>query len=40
MVDLDICGPSIPKLMAVEGEEVVNTQYGWTPLRYKHVYVC
>ena len=34
MVDLDICGPSIPKLLAVEGEKVVDSPYGWIPLRY------
>ena len=34
VVDLDICGPSIPKLMGVEGSEVVNSQYGWMPLKY------
>ena len=35
-VDLDICGPSIPQLMAVQGQEVVNSQYGWIPLRSVH----
>ena len=32
IVDLDICGPSIPKLLHVEKLTVVNTEYGWTPL--------
>ncbi|XP_033115477.1 cytosolic Fe-S cluster assembly factor NUBP2 homolog [Anneissia japonica] len=36
LVDVDICGPSISKLMAVEGAKVVNTQYGWTPLKSPH----
>ncbi|XP_064400343.1 cytosolic Fe-S cluster assembly factor Nubp2 homolog 2-like isoform X2 [Halichondria panicea] len=36
ILDLDICGPSIPKLLAVEGQAVVNSQYGWTPLRSPH----
>ena len=36
IVDLDICGPSVPKLMAVEGGRVVNSQYGWIPLKYVH----
>ncbi|XP_071959764.1 cytosolic Fe-S cluster assembly factor nubp1-A-like [Antedon mediterranea] len=36
LVDLDICGPSISKLMAVDGEKVMNTQYGWTPLKSPH----
>jgi len=34
IVDLDICGPSVPKLMAVEGESIINSQYGWMPLKY------
>ena len=33
MVDLDICGPSVPKLMSVDGGAVVNGPYGWVPLR-------
>lgn len=33
ILDLDICGPSIPKMMAVEEMGVVNTQYGWIPLK-------
>ncbi|RMX58026.1 hypothetical protein pdam_00020405 [Pocillopora damicornis] len=33
LVDLDICGPSVPKLMAVEGQQVINSPYGWTPLK-------
>ena len=33
VVDLDICGPSIPKLMSVEDDAVVNGPYGWVPLR-------
>ena len=32
-MDVDICGPSVPKLMRVEGQEVVNSQYGWQPLK-------
>lgn len=34
IVDLDICGPSVPKLMGVQGQSVVNSQYGWVPIRY------
>ena len=33
LVDLDICGPSIPQLMSVAGEQVVSSEYGWTPLK-------
>lgn len=36
LVDLDICGPSIPKLMAIDGQQVVNSPYGWMPLRSPH----
>lgn len=36
LVDLDICGPSVPKLMAVEGKQVINSPYGWTPLKSPH----
>ena len=32
-MDLDICGPSVPKLMAVEEMDVINSQYGWIPLK-------
>ena len=32
MVDLDICGPSVPKLLSTEGQVVVNTDYGWKTL--------
>lgn len=36
LVDLDICGPSVPKLMAVEGKQVINSPYGWNPLKSPH----
>jgi len=31
--DLDICGPSIPHLLAVEGQQIIQTPYGWQPLK-------
>ena len=34
LVDVDICGPSAPKLMKVENKEVVNSQYGWMPPKW------
>ena len=37
IVDLDICGPSVPKLLGVEGQSVVSSQYGWVPIRYVYV---
>ncbi|KJE93215.1 cytosolic Fe-S cluster assembling factor nbp35 [Capsaspora owczarzaki ATCC 30864] len=36
IVDLDICGPSVPKLLGVEGMPVVNSEYGWLPLKSPH----
>ena len=34
IVDLDICGPSVPKLLGVQGQSVINSEYGWVPIRY------
>ena len=34
VVDLDICGPSIPTLLQVRDQAVINSQYGWKPLVY------
>ncbi|OWF54112.1 cytosolic Fe-S cluster assembly factor NUBP2 homolog [Mizuhopecten yessoensis] len=36
VIDLDICGPSVPKLLGVEGKPIVNSQYGWKPLVSPH----
>jgi Mrp family chromosome partitioning ATPase len=33
VLDVDICGPSIPKLLKVEKGEVVNSQWGWMPVK-------
>ncbi|XP_019851940.1 PREDICTED: cytosolic Fe-S cluster assembly factor NUBP1 homolog [Amphimedon queenslandica] len=33
IADLDICGPSIPKLLQVDGQSVVSSEYGWQPLQ-------
>jgi Mrp family chromosome partitioning ATPase len=33
ILDVDICGPSIPRLLNVEGRQVVDTPYGWIPVR-------
>jgi Mrp family chromosome partitioning ATPase len=32
ILDLDICGPSVPAIMGVAGQQVVNTEYGWKAL--------
>jgi len=31
VLDVDICGPSIPKLMGVESKQIINSEYGWVP---------
>eukprot|EP00002_Diphylleia_rotans_P016908 TRINITY_DN3286_c0_g1_i1.p1 TRINITY_DN3286_c0_g1~~TRINITY_DN3286_c0_g1_i1.p1 ORF type:complete len:284 (-),score=52.59 TRINITY_DN3286_c0_g1_i1:468-1319(-) len=32
LLDVDICGPSIPKIMGLEGEEVHQSNAGWSPV--------
>ncbi|CAI6012206.1 unnamed protein product [Closterium sp. NIES-65] len=32
LLDIDICGPSIPRLMGVEGEEIHASASGWSPV--------
>ena len=32
VVDLDICGPSIPLMLGVQHEKIVNSEYGWKPV--------
>jgi Mrp family chromosome partitioning ATPase len=34
LLDLDLCGPSIPTLMRVRSTEIVDSPYGWLPLEY------
>lgn len=36
VLDVDICGPSIPQLLSVQGQKVINTQWGWKPLQSRH----
>lgn len=31
-MDIDICGPSIPRMMGVENEEVRKSNFGWSPV--------
>ena len=33
ILDVDICGPSCAKMLGVEGSDVVNTEYGWQPVK-------
>lgn len=32
LLDIDICGPSIPKMLGLEGEEVHQSSAGWSPV--------
>ena len=32
LMDIDICGPSIPKIMGCESEEIHQSNSGWTPI--------
>lgn len=31
-MDIDICGPSVPKMLGLEGEEVHQSSTGWSPV--------
>eukprot|EP01083_Nonionella_stella_P117417 349908_1 len=35
ILDIDICGPSIARMMGVENEQVHKSQFGWTPVYRK-----
>eukprot|EP00803_Ostreobium_quekettii_P004502 evm.model.scf_1415.1 EVM.evm.TU.scf_1415.1 scf_1415:8909-9970(-) len=32
LLDIDICGPSVPKMLGLEGEEVHQSAAGWSPV--------
>ena len=32
LLDIDICGPSIPKMLGLEGEEIHSSASGWSPV--------
>ena len=32
VLDIDICGPSIPRVMGLEGEQVHQSGSGWSPV--------
>ncbi|KAJ1909970.1 cytosolic Fe-S cluster assembly factor nbp35, partial [Tieghemiomyces parasiticus] len=32
VVDIDVCGPSIPKIMGLENEQIHQTMAGWSPV--------
>lgn len=31
-MDIDVCGPSVPKIMGVEGEQIHQSNAGWSPV--------
>lgn len=32
LLDIDICGPSAPKMLGLEGQEVHQSAMGWSPV--------
>jgi len=32
LLDIDICGPSIPKMLGLEGQEIHQSNIGWSPI--------
>lgn len=32
LMDIDICGPSIPKMLGLEGEQIHHSNLGWSPV--------
>lgn len=32
LLDIDICGPSVPKMLGLEGEEIHQSNMGWSPV--------
>eukprot|EP00026_Physarum_polycephalum_P012097 Phypoly_transcript_12369.p1 GENE.Phypoly_transcript_12369~~Phypoly_transcript_12369.p1 ORF type:complete len:341 (-),score=42.06 Phypoly_transcript_12369:119-1081(-) len=32
LLDVDICGPSIPKMLGLEGEQIHSSNLGWSPV--------
>ena len=32
LLDIDICGPSVPLIMGVQGEQVHHSGSGWSPI--------
>jgi Mrp family chromosome partitioning ATPase len=35
LLDIDICGPSIPKMLGLDSQEVHQSNDGWTPVYYE-----
>ena len=32
VLDIDLCGPSVPRMLGVHGREVMQTSSGWLPV--------
>ena len=32
LMDIDVCGPSVPKIMGLEGEQIHHSNNGWSPV--------
>ncbi|KAI6646491.1 Cytosolic Fe-S cluster assembly factor NUBP2-like [Oopsacas minuta] len=32
VIDLDICGPSIPLMLGIKHENIIHSEYGWKPI--------
>jgi Mrp family chromosome partitioning ATPase len=32
LLDIDICGPSIPKMLGLEGQDIHQSNAGWSPV--------
>jgi hypothetical protein len=32
LLDIDICGPSVPRMLGLEGEEIHQSGAGWSPV--------
>ena len=32
VMDIDVCGPSIPRIMGLEGESIHQSNFGWSPV--------
>ena len=32
LLDIDICGPSIPRMLGLQGEEIHQSGAGWSPV--------
>ncbi|CAM0945383.1 unnamed protein product [Alopecurus aequalis] len=32
LLDIDICGPSIPKMLGLEGQDIHQSNLGWSPI--------